>query len=117
MHYYAYFRNFESEKASEAWFKYDDSRVINIGDWELVLANCMQNREQPILLLFEELRNKEAVYEAENNHYLNELIGEAQWKEMFEKSKAIDKDLEQLNAPFSGQQSAFVDTFFQDFEK
>ena len=41
MHYYSYFRNFESEKASEAWFKYDDSRVINIGDWELVLTNCM----------------------------------------------------------------------------
>ena len=94
MHYYAYYRNFESESASKSWYKYDDSRVINIGDWELVLTNCMQNREQPILLLFEELKSKDAVFEAETRHYLNNLIGEAQWKLMFKKALAIDKDLE-----------------------
>lgn len=40
MHYYSYFRDFESEKSSEAWYKYDDSRVYMIGDWELVLTHC-----------------------------------------------------------------------------
>ena len=59
-HYFAYFRDFESKNASDCWKLYDDTRVVNIGDWDSVLRRCLDGKEKPILLLFEEMKTKDS---------------------------------------------------------
>ena len=88
-HYFAYFRDFEDTSNSN-WKRYDDSNVRTIGDWDDVLQLCVEGREKPILLLFEELKTPDAQYIAQNKHYLNNMIGAAQWREMFDKAQEKD---------------------------
>ena len=98
-HYFAYYRDFAAKSASDCWKLYDDSRVVSIGDWDSVLQRCLDGKEKPILLLFEELKTKDAQYRGTHKHYLNNLIGQTQWQAMFKSAYDTDKDLEMLNAP------------------
>ena len=58
----------------------------------------MLGRERPILYIFEELVSKDAKFLGQKKHYLNNLIGDAQWEDMFIKAKKKDADYEILNA-------------------
>ena len=64
-----------------------------MGDWDDVLEKCIEGSERPILLIYEELKNKEEEHDALNKHYLNDLIGSAQWKDMFRRAREKDEDL------------------------
>ena len=56
----------------------------------------MRGRERPILLLFEELQDKNEVSDANRLHSLNESITEDQWKHLFETAKEADDFQESL---------------------
>ena len=97
-HYFTYFRDFDSQYASRSWKKYDDKHIKDeeYNDWDLVLKTCIEGRERPILLLFEELRTNDAKNLAVNKHYLNNLIGDKEWDELFKYAKRRDKERDEL---------------------
>ena len=86
-HYYAYFRDLDAESPSQSWIKYNDCQITRIGDWEDVVETVCMVREQPILLLYE----AESYHRGLERHYLNELIGEKQWKDLFDRAMEKDK--------------------------
>jgi len=63
LHYFAYFRDFEDTSSSN-WVKYNDKEIKRIGDWDDVVQECVKELNKPILLLFEELKTKDAQYQA-----------------------------------------------------
>lgn len=95
-HYFAYFRDFDSATPQESWKLYDDQRIQEVGSWHSVLSKTMRGRERPILLLFEELQDKNEVSDANRLHSLNESITEDQWKHLFETAKEADDFQESL---------------------
>jgi len=90
-HYFCYFRDFDAESGSDCWTRYDDSIVRKFGSWDDVMYKCMVGREKPILLLFEQLPTEDTVQIAKHKHYLNELIGEVQWRDMFKQAEEMDQ--------------------------
>jgi hypothetical protein len=92
-HYFSYFRDFDATSGSDCWYLYDDQRVIGVGCWSEVVKRCMLGHEKPILLLFELLPSPDLESIASTKHYLNDLIGETQWRAMYKKALETDKDL------------------------
>ncbi|DAZ96232.1 TPA: hypothetical protein N0F65_012594 [Lagenidium giganteum] len=48
-HYVALFYS----TAHKSWLLFDDSRVLEIGQWEKVVAECLKGRFQPVLVFYE----------------------------------------------------------------
>jgi hypothetical protein len=102
-HYYAYFRDLDADSPSNCWVKYNDCQITRLGSWEDVIHAVCNVREQPVLLLYE----IESYHRGLDRHYLNELIGEKQWKDLFAWAEEKDRgrpgrrmpDIDQTDIP------------------